>query len=70
MNLVDYINEVFQALIKIGFIFDSIEYVQPLNNLIEVNKTVTQINVLNQLIQNKVSINVSMIQRGLESCFE
>lgn len=41
LNLTESINDCFQALIRIGFVFDSIEYVQPLNSLIEVNKTVT-----------------------------
>jgi len=41
LNLTDFINEVFQALIKICFTFDSIEYVQPLSKIIEVNKTLT-----------------------------
>ena len=70
MHLTDYINDCFRSLIKVGFLFDSIEYVQPLNSLIEVHKTTTQISVLNQLIRNKVSIDTSMIQRALESCFE
>ncbi|CDW74579.1 UNKNOWN [Stylonychia lemnae] len=70
LNLTDFINEVFQALIKIQFTFDSIEYVQPLGKMIEVNKTMTQINVLNQLIINKVTIDTNMIQKALEQCFD
>ena len=42
---------------------------QPLDLLIARNKTTTQINVLDQLIINKVSIDTSMIQKALEACF-
>ena len=41
LTLTDSINDCFQALIKAGFTFDSIEYVEPLTQLISKNKTVT-----------------------------
>ena len=33
LNMIDQINECFQALIRIGFGFDSIEYIEPLKLL-------------------------------------
>ena len=46
LALTNDIEQVFQALIKIGFIFDSIEYVEPLSMLIEKDNVFTQISIL------------------------
>jgi hypothetical protein len=46
LALTNEIEQVFQALIKAGFIFDSIEYAEPLSMLIDKDNIITQISVL------------------------
>eukprot|EP00347_Sterkiella_histriomuscorum_P001488 403371843 len=70
LNLTEQIQQVFSSLLKVGFIFDSIQYVNPLSLLIEQNKTVTQLSVLNQLIKHKVTIDTGLIQKALSVCFD
>jgi hypothetical protein len=67
--MIDSINECFQTLIRIGFVFDSIEYVEPLKLLSSHGKWATQGRVLEELILNKVSLDPLMIQKALEGFF-
>ena len=69
LNMIESINDCFQALIRIGFVFDSIEYVEPLRLLSLHGKWATQARVLEELIVNKVSIEPIMIQKALDSFF-
>jgi hypothetical protein len=69
LNMIDSINECFQTLIRIGFVFDSIEYVEPLKLLSSHGKWATQGRVLEELILNKVSLDPLMIQKALEGFF-
>lgn len=69
LSLTEEINRVFIVLIRIGFTFYSIEFVEPLGRLIDKDNTTTQLSVLEALIRNKVMIDASLIQRALEACF-
>jgi hypothetical protein len=57
------------ALIKTGFVFDSIEYIEPLNLLNSRGKLGTYARVLEELISNRVNIDASLIQKALEAFF-
>ncbi len=65
------IHHCFQALIKAGFRFDSLDYLDSLALLGQIGggTGITQAEVLEQLIKNRVSIDSALIIKGLEGCF-
>lgn len=69
LDFVNYIDEVFQALLSIGFVFDSTQYLEPLSMLIAHADSVTSARVIKQLIDNKVFIDAALIQKVIESCY-
>lgn len=71
VNRASDIHHCFQALIKAGFTFDSIDYLDSLALLSQIGggTGITQAEVLEQLIKNRVSIDSTLIMKGLEGCF-